>query len=64
MSEYKWYDWDGKGETPSGVKDVRFALGWVASFNKFMEDPDFWRHEGESTDIIAYTLGEPLEGGE
>ncbi len=57
----KWYEWDGVGDIPSRVKEVCFALGWVTNFNKFMECPDFWKQEGENTDIIAYTLGEPLE---
>lgn len=57
----KWYDWDGDGEIPSGVKEVCFASGWATAFTKFMEGPDFWKHEGESTDIIAYPLGESLE---
>ena len=52
----EWYDWNGVGDIPSGVSQVCFADGWAVDFMEFMKDPDSWKQEGKSTDIIAYTL--------
>lgn len=52
MQKLKWYDCSSYRELPDEVKGVRFECG--------LECFDFI-HVEKLNDIIAYTLGEPLE---
>lgn len=55
MQKLKWYDCLGHNDVPAGTIGVRCKDG--------SEYFDFILPE-HLNDIIAYTLGEPLEGGE
>lgn len=59
----KWYDWDGVGEIPSGVKGVidRDGTEWKSYEDWVWELGTDWIHSGLEEDIIAYTLGELME---
>lgn len=63
MSKLNWYDWNGVGEIPSGVVGIRDRNGdeWRSYEDGDLELDDNWTHSGDESDIIAYTLGEPLE---
>ena len=70
-NKLKWYDWDGVGEIPriAVVDSVKFRDGEIMSGDDlgiyYANTFDlFWTHQQNDADIIAYTLGEPLEGGE
>ena len=67
----KWYDWNGEGDIPIGVVGVRYRDGYESDGNDpvwgvdndAFEHKPLWNHDDSEYDIIAYTLGEPLEVG-
>ena len=61
-NKLKWYDWDGVGEIPQGVVIVKYRHGGQEAIDSNSKID--WELLDMSNDIIAYTLGEPLEGGE
>ncbi len=62
----KWYDWDGEGDIPVGITGVRYSNMREFGFSgrEGCHSSIIWRDHGmcmDTHDIIAYTLGEPLE---
>lgn len=55
MMKLKWYECSSYKDLPDGIKGIRLSDGFEC-FDFVLVD--------QLSDIIAYTLGEPLEGGE
>ena len=69
-NKLKWYDWKPRNDVPALILGIKFFDGEVMIFNAIssrrLEVANYWMKQPDSgvVEVIAYTLGEPLEGGE